>query len=260
MTDPMDQLRQANPEHPQNLDLDPLRARVQERLAPTTPTRRAPTRSRLAPALTAAIALTGVLVLVLALNPGRSPVDLAARAYAATSDVGIVHWQISTDTVVDGRRRTHQREREQGWAGNGITHTLLSTGHGAQITVTERRVTGGRQQVRVDRGTISTGPAGGTDLARVLPGRDPFLAFRRAYREHRLVPLPGHRYRVRMPATRGNAHLSLVYELDPVTAEPRLLMQTRRTSGTRMVSTTHFEKYERLPLTAGTAELLKLRP
>src|ERR1700743_3011606 len=103
MIDLLEELREANPVDP--LALEPPRL-------PAMPRRRWP----FAPALLAAVIAAAV---VLATH-GDSP-SLAARADAAGSRPGIVHWRIELSGYSNGRLGS--RQRIEGWALGKVTHT-----------------------------------------------------------------------------------------------------------------------------------------
>jgi hypothetical protein len=186
---------------------------------------RAPSRRRrhVLTAVAASVAVAAAALLI-GLGDGNSSLGLAGRAYAATAGPGVVHWQIAIDTYVDGELGTQQTE--EGWAGDGITHVFETTSQDGRTRVTERRLHGNLEVHRVDNGPYEEGSAPRTDLQVVLPGDDPFAAFRDAYRSGRLQQISQNRFRVHVPSTVGKRQVELQYEVDPETATPRTLTES----------------------------------
>lgn len=255
MTDALQRLREANP---QTADLLTLPASVTVERVMRRPERRDRGRSRrrrtLALAGGFAAALAAVLVLTLG---GSGGPGLAQRAYAATNDPGVAHWRVRIEAYVNGTLSTSQSE--EGWAKGNTSHTVLTTGDGAKTSTTERRTDGDQQQVRIDGGAVTDGPAGTTDRERLLPGKDPFAAFRQAYASERLRRLSDTRFQV---DAAGAGAPTLVYDLDPSTAEPKRLVETTDDAGgapaLKVVMT--FDTYEVLAPTDANLAALALRP
>jgi hypothetical protein len=143
----------------------------------TTPVRRRAAGLRRRPVLVAAACATAFAALGITLSlHGTSGVSLAERAYAQATLPGIAHWRAAIDVFHAGALASS--EREEGWAANGVSHTILTNG----ASVTERRVAHGEETFRGPGGELGQGAASRTDLDRALPGADPFAAFREAPR------------------------------------------------------------------------------
>jgi hypothetical protein len=231
MTDALHLLRDANPQDPARLTLPPSLSA--ERLAQRPPSRsRRPVRPV---ALATVFAAVLAVALIVALGGGSGP-GLAERAYAATDDPGVAHWRVHIDVFHDGTLSTQQTE--EGWAKDATAHVVRTTA-GDKPVVTERRTDGGQEQSRTDGGPVISGPAGQTDLERVLPGKDPFAAFRAAYATQRLNRVSDGQFAV--APTAGAP--SLVYDIDPSTAAPKRLTETFAGSPSLKVVLT-FDAYE----------------
>jgi hypothetical protein len=262
--DLLDDLRRADPVDRDALVVpEALRARVRAASGPRT--RR--TRRLVPAALLAAAVVAGALVLVLA--RGEAP-DLAARAYAATSAKGIVHYRVDHDGYVNGRLSTQQSTET--WTRGDVTHTLhferIPPSSPPRLTL-DVRESGRRTRTwsaSQDRFFTSTRRKGVRRTASPIPDGNPLVAFRRAYRAGQLDDLGGGRFAVRLG--QGFAGMSLVYEVDPATALPRKLVLRQaipaipglRPTALHGITVFRFTAYERLPVTAGTRAKLRLLP
>jgi hypothetical protein len=217
-------------------------------------------------ALALAAMLAAALVVAVALVPGRSgrvSSDLAARAYAAATRPGVVHWQIELEGYVNGRFATHQRI--EGWRRGDVMHTLLSdVVHGKAHVSAENRVAGGRGRawLATTDDYIDIAHVRNSDAQSPIPSGDPLAAFRAAYRAGRLRPLGGGRFELRFPHVPAN---SMIYEVDPGTGRPRRLTITSpaRTIGKRVFrpkTVVLFTRYEALEPTAANRAKLALLP
>jgi hypothetical protein len=248
MSDLLQSVRDINPVHRETLEVPPS---VYRRALEAAAAGRAPSRHRrrVLTAVGASVVAT-VAALLMGLGAGNSSLDLAGRAYAATAGSGVVHWQIAIDTYVGGQLGTQQTE--EGWAGDGIAHVFLTTNQDGQTRVTERRIHGDVEIHRVNNGPYEQGSPPRTDIQVVLPGDDPFAAFRDAYRSGRLQQVSDDQFRVRVPSTLGRGQVELQYEVDPETATPRTLTESITvpdTSGgvTHERFVIRFGRYEQLP-------------
>jgi hypothetical protein len=174
-------------------------------------------------------------------------VSLAERAYADATAPGVVHWRVSIAAYNNGILTTIQHE--EGWAQDGVTHTVLLSGAGER---SERRIAGDQETYRTGDGPVQSGPAGQTDLDRALPGTDPFNAFRVAHETDRLKQTTADTFAV-TPAT-GPASPTLTYTVDPDDANPESLIEIDGASRTVIT----FELYEHLPDDAAHRHLLEL--
>jgi hypothetical protein len=247
-------------------------------VAPRAPRRRIPPHAR-APregrrlvlprprrALALAAVLAAGLVVVVALLPGRGggvSSDLAARAYAAATRPGVVHWRIEIEGYYDGRFATHQRV--EGWRRGEVTHTLhADVAHGRAHVTVDERVSGRRARAWMAASDLyfTTTRSAGGDPVGAIPSSDPLVAFRAAYRAGRLHPLGGGRFDLRLP---GSPAGSMTYAVDPGTGRPRrltIIAPPRRGGGRTHTSKTVvlFSVYEALEPTAANRARLALLP
>jgi hypothetical protein len=208
--------------------------------------------------------LAAALVVAVALVPGRSgrvSSDLAARAYAAATRPGVVHWQIELEGYVNGRFATHQRI--EGWKRGDVMHTLFSdVVHGKAHVGSEQRVAGGHGRVWMASTDdyINLSHVRNSDAQSPIPSGDPLAAFRSAYRAGRLHPLGGGRFDLRLPHIPAK---TMIYEVDPSTGRPRRLTiaSPTRTLGKRVIhakTVVLFTRYEALEPTAANRAKLAL--
>ena len=244
------------------------RAELMAAAAPAAAPPRRPALPRLRPrrALALGAVLAAALVAAVALLPGRGggvSSDLAARAYAAATRPGVVHWRIEIEGYFDGRFATHQRV--EGWRRGDVTHTLHSdVARGRAHVTVDERISGRRARAWMaasDLYITSTRLADG-DPVSAIPRSDPLVAFRAAYRAGRLHPLGGGRFDLRLP---GSPAGSMTYEVAPGTGRPRRLTITsppRRSGGRTHTSKTVvlFSVYEALEPTAANRAKLALLP
>jgi hypothetical protein len=209
-------------------------------------------RTRLVVVATACIAAAVATGAVLTFSGGSPHIGLAQRAYAEVTAPGIAHWRVTVKAYRNGVLTATQAE--EGWARDGVSHTVLTAGPGAGER-TERRVADGQESFRNGDGPLQNGPAGETDLQRALPGSDPFSAFRAAYGADRLEQSGPDSFRV--TPTASTAAVSLTYYLDPQTADPKAMIETSGDGAFRVV--TSFELYEHIPDTAANEQLLEIR-
>jgi hypothetical protein len=240
MPDLLDELRAANP-------VDPDRLKISETLAARGHRRRRYGRTPLL--FSAAAAL--VAATLIALAHGGSP-DLAARAYAATTGHGIVHWRIDITGYSKGRVGT--RQRVEGWSYGGVVHTVHSdVVHGKLRTTIESRTDGRRVMLwSTATSAWSSSAAPKRPKQQPIPTGDPFVEFRRAYRAGTLRELGGGRFEVPFKhAPRG----AVVYSVDPATGRPlRLTIAT----GTQSKTVLRVAVYQRLPVTATNRQQLNV--
>jgi hypothetical protein len=260
MNELLDDLRAANPvPDPGALELPAtLAARA---LSAPQPRPRAPRRRLLPAAGVLAVAGAVVAVLLLALGGGGAGTpDLAARAYAATAVHGVKHWRIDMASFgADGRQRAHQRQ--EGWARGATLHLVWTEFHHDKPHVTfDYRQVGHR--TRTWMSVSDTYMTGRLPKRRRLSGEDvtfrfgdPMLAFRIAYREHRLRDLGHGRFGV---VFRHVSMGDVVYEVEPETGRPLRLVLSGNPDGSREVWT--FTTYESLPDTPANRDRLLLLP
>lgn len=230
--------------------------------APTRP-RHGARRRKLIPL--AALSCASLLAIVLVLLPGsRDTPSLAARAYAATSGPGILHWR--TDVVGYANGKADSRQRIEGWSLGTTSHVLHSDviNSKEKLSIDERTV--GRKSRAWMSGTdeyFELTPRARQTAIEMIPVGDPFLAFRRAYRAGRLRDLGQGRFDVRFRHIPAGG---VVYEVDQRTGRPnRLVLQSdqpahRGRPATRSRTVLRFSVYERLPVTPTTRGKLKLLP
>jgi hypothetical protein len=255
--DLLDDLCRANPVRAEELEVP---AAVAARALGPAPRRHA--ARRLAPVLAVALAAVAAGALLL-LARGASP-DLAARAYAATSGNGIIHWRTDMFNYVDGRLGVHQGV--EGWSRGRVTHILrLEFIHGKEHVDDDERRVGRHYRVWLsgsDDWTSGTLPAKRPALE-MVPSGDPMVAFRRAYRSGKLRDLGGGRFEVPF---RHVAPGTVVYEVDPTTGRPRRLVIRNDQPALpgrpahRLLSVIRFSVYETLPETATNRAKLALLP
>lgn len=246
MTDLLDNLRDANPIDPDELDVLPYAHRV------PAPRRR---RSRQAVAA-ASVAL--LIVAVIALIPGRAARhgdNLAARAYAAVSKPGVVHWRTALRTHVGGRGNT--QIVAEGWSHNGVTHILMWElyNHKPHLEL-DMRTAGARTTTwssisdRVTRRKAARTGSNPNQLG------DPMGIFRRAYQARKLSPLGPDRLKVDLPGRSDNqGDYTAYYDIDPKTSLPvRYIIA--EPNGSR--STLQIRVYETLPFDAASRAKLRL--
>jgi hypothetical protein len=247
MTDLLDDLRDANPIDPDELDVPPYAHR-----APTPPRRR---RSR--PAVAAA-AVALLIVAAIALIPGRAAKhgdNLAARAYAAVTKPGVVHWRTALRTHVGGEGNTQMVT--EGWSHNGVTHILMWQlyNHKPHLEL-DMRTADGRTTTWSsvsDSVTHRKAARTGSDPNRL---GDPMAIFRRAYQARKLSPLGPNRLEVDLPGRSDNeGDYTASYDIDPKTALP-LRYVTAEPNGSR--STLQIRVYETLPFDAASRAKLRL--
>lgn len=248
MIDVLDDLRHANPVDPATVDVPPYPGRSR----PPAPRRRA---SRLLRVATAAALL---IVIAVALIPGRAAQHnetLAARAYAAVTKPGVVHWRTALRTHVGNQGNT--RSVTEGWSHDGVTHILMwgLYNHKPHLeldlrTANGRTTTWSSADNRVRQ--RNSAPVG------IDPNElgDPMATFRRAYKAGKLTPLGPHRLRVDLPGRSDDeGDFTAYYDIDPTTARPIRYVTTRPGATT----TVQFRVYETLPLNATTRAKLRLR-
>jgi len=271
MTDLLDELREANPVDAASLQI-PAELRTRALAAGEAPRPRPRPRPPRLPLAGLLAATVCVVTAVLLFGDRADGPDLSARAYAATTGPGIVHWR--TEIVGSSGGRVGSRQRTEGWARNGVTHELrYDVVHGKAILQSDSRTAGGRTTtwIRAERDYLRF-PArrqAGTDP---FSFGDPFAIYRRAYRAGKLTKVGPARIGIDLPGrsddNRRGAPLTY-YDIDPKTALPiRFVVKTpagpalpgtsekRRASETVMT----FAVYEKLPFDDTTRKLLRLLP
>lgn len=270
MTDVLDELADANP-----VDRDRVAVSSEMRArALSQPFRDGqPTRPRrhgwvLTGGFAAASLAAAVVLFTGGEDDGGLP-GLADRAYAATAGPGVIHWR--TDITQSNSRAL---ARAEGWSAGGVTHVVLSQGRTPDTLrpELELRTANGREQAlspsdnSITERQAPRGPA--VDVSQ--PFDDPLLAFRAAYRRHRLKQIDPQTFQVRLPAnTRKQTGVgTLTYVLDPRTARPlRLVVRSEPApahanalarKAARNVVTYTFSVYERLPNTSLNRQRLAL--
>ena len=116
MTGVLEQLRDVNPVDPSSVRISPD---LRRRALAAPPSHFARHRRSLTLGVLA-VAAAVVFVLLIVIQGGSS--DLAARAYAATTGPGVIHWRTDLVSAVNGK--VGSRQRVEGWARNGVTHEL----------------------------------------------------------------------------------------------------------------------------------------
>ena len=216
-----------------------------------------------------AASLAIALVVIASIDGGRSGLDLADRAYAATTGPGIVHWRTEVETRTNGRDEPPRRI--EGWARGGVQHIIYTDVRGRRAVLTsEERIVGTRMQAYVSSADIifdrPTPTTKATTALGTLPPGDPLAAFRAAYRIGRLRPAAANRYVVRAVEHNPRVRQTTTYELDPETAEPVQLVSVTDylTTGAHRtrhsVATLRFALYERLSDSAANRSRLVMRP
>ena len=158
-------------------------------------------RLRVPVAILVTAAIVCVVVLLLPGGGGGTP-NLAARAYAATTGTGVIHWRTDMQNYVNGRGSQH--ERIEGWARDGVTHTVSYAIRRGRARLTADSRTGeGRTKTYVASLDDYISNRAGTDHTTnpLAEGGDPFAVFRRAYRTGRLRKLGPHRYAANLPGS-----------------------------------------------------------
>jgi hypothetical protein len=249
MTDLLDDLRDANPIDPDALHLAPYARR-----APTPPHRH---RRHLRRAVAAA-AVALLIVAAIALIPGRAAEhgdSLAARAYAAVTKPGVVHWRTALRTHVGGEGRTQMVA--EGWSHNGVIHILMwELSNGRPHLALDMRTADGRTTTwspASDHVTHTKAARTGSD-----PNSfgDPMAIFRRAYQAGKLSPLGANRLKVDLPGRSDNrGDYTAYYDIDPKTSLPLRYITARPDGNT---STLQIRAYETLPFDATTRARLRL--
>jgi hypothetical protein len=248
MIDLLDDLRLANPIDPDTIDVAPYAGRAR----PAAPRRRA---SRLTLAATGAALL---IVVAVALIPGRAAKHndtLAARAYAAITKPGVVHWRTALRTHVGNQGNT--QTVTEGWSHNGVTHILMweLSNHKPHL-VRDLRTANGRtttwspadEHVRQSKSV----PAGSD------PNHlgDPMAIFRGAYKAGKLTSLGANRLKVDLPGRSDNeGDFTAYYDIDSRTSRPVRYVMTQPGGPT---TTVQFRVYETLPFNATTRATLRL--
>jgi hypothetical protein len=249
MTDLLDDLRDANPIDPDELDVPPYAHRV-----PRPPRRR---RRHFRPAV-AAVAVALLIVAVIALIPGRAAKhgdDLAARAYAAVTKPGVVHWRTALRTHVGGEGNTQMVA--EGWSHKGVTHILMWElyNHRPHLELDMRTADGRTTTWSSASDHVTHGKAARTGSNPNYLG-DPMAIFRRAYQAGKLSPLGPNRLAVDLPGRSDNqGDYTAYYDIDPKTSLP-LRYITAEPNGSR--STLQIRVYETLPFDAATRAKLRL--
>ncbi|HEX4363579.1 MAG TPA: hypothetical protein VHZ75_03455 [Solirubrobacteraceae bacterium] len=248
MIDVLDDLRHANPIDPDTVDVPPY-----ARGARTPAPRRRAWRLTLA-------ATGGALIIVaaVALIPGRASKHdgtLAARAYAAVTKPGVVHWRTALRTHVGNQGNT--QTVTEGWSHNGVTHILMSElyNHKPHLEL-DLRTANGRtttwsqadEHVRQSKAVpVSSDP---NHLG------DPMAIFRRAYKAGKLSPLGPSRLKVDLPGRSDNeGDFTAYYDIDPNTSRPVRYVETQPGGS---ATTVQFRVYETLPFNATTRAKLRL--
>jgi hypothetical protein len=200
MTDLLERLRDADP-----IDRDAIEisARLRARVLAGSPAPAPACRGRRKLVLAGggiAASLAIALVVIASVDGGRSGLDLADRAYAATTGPGIVHWRTEVETRTNGHDEPPRRI--EGWARGGVQHIIYTDVRGRRAVLTsEERIVGTRMQAYVSGADIifdrPTPTTKATTALGTLPPGDPLAAFRAAYRIGRLRPAAANRYVVR---------------------------------------------------------------
>jgi hypothetical protein len=247
MIDLLDDLRHANPVDPDTVDVPPYARRA-----------RRPAWRR-APRLTLAATAAGLLIVIaVALVPGRAARHndtLAARAYAAVTKPGVLHWRTALRTHVGNQGNT--QTVTEGWSHDGVTHILMWElyNHRPHLELDLRTANGHTttwSQADEHPRQSRAAPAG-SDPNRI---GDPMATFRRAYKAGRLTPLGPNRLKVDLPGRSDNeGDFTAYYDIDPRTSRPVRFVTTRPGGPT---TTVQFRVYETLPLTATTRAKLRL--
>jgi hypothetical protein len=263
MTDLLDQLREANPVDSDTVEVSPQLAARILRAAPARP--HWSQRLRLAPAVVGVAASVCLVILLAPGGRGGSP-SLAARAYAATTGGGIIHWRTEQHNFSNGNDIEHLRS--EGWSRNGVTHVVrYAMRRGKARLIDDTRTAEGRSRIYLASSDDylstpgTTGSSARANSANPLDGGDPFAIFRRAFRSGKLTKLGAQRYAVDLPGNANNG-ISAIYDLDPRTALPKSFTLAGTVSNgakrydNRLVM--RFVTYERLAFTQANRVKLRL--
>ncbi|WP_028062794.1 hypothetical protein [Solirubrobacter soli] len=249
MIDLLDELRDANPIDPDRVEVAPYSSSRSPRPRPRRAWRLVVVAAPIAVALVAALALI----------PGRATKPggptLAARAYAAVTKPGVVHWRTALRTHVNGQG--HTQTITEGWSHNGVTHILMWELHNHKPRlVMDTRSAGGRTATwTANSDTILRGKAVPTGSDPNTLG-DPMAIFRRAYRAGKLAPLAPNRLKVDLPGRSDNeGDFTAYYDMDPKTALPLRYVLAGRDGDT---TTVQIRVYETLPFTDATRAKLRM--
>lgn len=247
MIEVLDDLRHANPVDPDTVDVPSYAPRA-----------RRPAQRRARRLTLAAPGAALLIVTAFALIPGRAAnhnVTLAARAYAAVTKPGVVHWRTALRTHVGNQGNTQMVT--EGWSHNGVTHILMWElyNHKRQLEL-DLRTASGR--------TTTWSPAdehprqrkavpAGTDPNQL---GDPLATFRRAYKARKLTPLGPNRLKVDLPGRSDDeGDFTAYYDIDPETSRPVRYVTTQPGGPT---TTVQFRLYETLAFNATTRAKLRL--
>ena len=248
MIDLLDDLRHANPIDPDTVDVPPYARRAR----PPAPRRRT---WRLTLAATGSALL---IVAAVALIPGRASDHdgtLAARAFAAVTKPGVVHWRTALRTHVGNQGNT--QTVTEGWSHNGVTHILMWElyNHKPHLQL-DLRTADGRtttwssadDHVRQSKAAPASSDPNHLD--------DPMAIFRRAYKAGKLSPLGHDRLKIDLPGRSDDeGDFTAYYDIDPKTSRPVRYVVTQPGGST---TTVQFRVYETLPVNATTLAKLRL--
>lgn len=267
MTDVLEQLRDLNPVEPSSLQISSeLRARALAAGSPPLAQRR-----RSLTLGVSAVAAAVLVVLLIASTQSGAP-ELAARAYAATTGSGVIHWR--TDLVSSVNGKVGSRQRVEGWTRDGVTHELrYDVVHGKPILQSDSRFAQARATIwiRAENAYLRVRASRST-RSNPLGSGDPFEIFRHAYRTGRLKKIGASRFHADLPGrSNDDDDPALVYyDIDPRSALPvRLVLTTPSRAGAVGASTIAqnvsrtvmtFAVYEELPFNAATRTKLRLLP
>jgi hypothetical protein len=141
------------------------------------------------------VSATAMAAAAVALLPGGSPIDPAARAYAQTAPgEHVLHVDLTLTTVMTGDHPMQQRTDDQIWQYRDRAHRVeTTTQHDDRAGTPERETfdhvkVGDVMWTRMDDGEIQTLRASDSDEARmaVEVDRDFIASFRRRYASHSL--------------------------------------------------------------------------
>ena len=247
MIDVLDDLRRANPIDPDTVDVAPYAHRTRH------PPQRRTWRLTLA-------ATGGALLIVTAVGliPGRAAnhnETLAARAYAAVTKPGVVHWRTALRTHVGNQGNTQMVT--EGWSHNDVTHILIWElyNHKPHLKL-DLRTANGRTTTwspADEHPRQSKAAPAGSDPNHI---GDPMATFRRAYKAGKLTPLGPNRLKVDLPGRSDNeGDFTGYYDIDPKTSRPVRYVTTQPGGPT---TTVQFRIYETLPFNATTRAKLRL--
>ena len=257
MSDLLDDLRRANPVDATKLHLPAeLDERARERARPR------PHRLHRAGAAGVVLAACAIALAIGLAGRSGGP-DLAARAYAASTGTGVIHWRTEITSYTNGRRLRPQRM--EGWKQGAVTHILFY--EGTRLTF-DFRVSGRRERswMASTNDYVTTKVPAHRSFSPFSFGEDPFEAFRHAYRTGNLRPAGPGRFRVFLGKHVDSSLNTMTYELDPKTARPLRLVfraQTPAAAGRtarRNVMISRFAVYEKLPATPANRAKLALLP